>query len=841
MRMKNCRLIAVALFAFSVGAHGYEMATHSAMAAYAFNMSNLYAGGPGNGCLSNPSTILCQLGVDPSLPNGFKNYYFDVSGTAIVERQSLDAFEKLYWPKDIGKATGTDVFKDYSSVDWIRRGAIREDDDFTTPSLSQGNDSPKVLEVRVLQHFYDPINKKPLNGNLAPTLAPYLVNQTPQKATDWALGVSDALALPLAIDTNRGNHFSVEDAREAEWRALTLTAFDLQNPTNPTPLSDSALTPTISSKPLMRKAYWATLFRSLGDLVHLVQDMAQPQHVRNDSHMGSWYGPLIGAGHKSIYEQYIEARAKREAFQPTLPTYKKMRMTQPVVSAYLSTAELSYSGYIVPVFPDFTSFFTTAKSFPGFKNGLADYTNWGFFSVGTNANSSTNPYLYPTTNFTKIAPVTDSWNDPNTQTTTNLSDYNENVCYGTVYDSYTGAVANVSLTSEGALNEWLEPLPNQLGGYTLTRQNYDDAASLLIPRAVGYSAGLLNHFFLGSMAISSPPSGVYALMDDSTAFSGNSATPGFNKLQLVLTNTSSPDGPYVKNMTGGVVVAVVKYHKNTCFTPNLSGELGSPNNTIANCRASQNVILNGTSSPGAFDQDNSAEDIVVSKAQQLSLDSGANKTLIFDFSANPIPLGASDVYLQVVYRGKLGDGSALATDSDAVVAATQNISEPSYFYMMNSYDYVGYGRDGNPLGMDIVAPITISINNMQAVTLNSFPIQKYIMLAMLVDVPGTNSSNSNGGVYQVSVSGNGVDPCVNFAGPFTMGVVNKFPTGGTLPVPTINMRGVQVYNGLNCFMGRVVSTPVSPSVLGLISADVSALPSGSTPMAVTIDSDNFPN
>ncbi len=33
-----------------------------------------------------------------------------------------------------------------------------------------------------------------------------------------------------------------------------------------------------------RHAYRATTFRALGDVLHLVQDMGQPQHTRNAAH-----------------------------------------------------------------------------------------------------------------------------------------------------------------------------------------------------------------------------------------------------------------------------------------------------------------------------------------------------------------------------------------------------------------------------------------------------------------------------------------------------------------------------------------------------------------------------
>ena len=35
-----------------------------------------------------------------------------------------------------------------------------------------------------------------------------------------------------------------------------------------------------------RKACWAATFRTLGDAVHLLQDMSQPQHTRLDSYSG---------------------------------------------------------------------------------------------------------------------------------------------------------------------------------------------------------------------------------------------------------------------------------------------------------------------------------------------------------------------------------------------------------------------------------------------------------------------------------------------------------------------------------------------------------------------------
>ena len=96
------------------------------------------------------------------------------------------------------------------------------------------------------------------------------------------------------------------------WRALTLKARE------PDGTYSDNVTPTswLSSKEDLRKAYWATTFRSLGDVVHLLQDMAQPQHTRNDSHSGFACVPVSAsclAGHDSFFEKYIRARTLRSA------------------------------------------------------------------------------------------------------------------------------------------------------------------------------------------------------------------------------------------------------------------------------------------------------------------------------------------------------------------------------------------------------------------------------------------------------------------------------------------------------------------------------------------------
>src|SRR3989344_875174 len=128
-----------------------------------------------------------------------------------------------------------------------------------------------------------------------------------KRAPDWASGTNDVFNQPNTPENGRRNHFTVFDAREAMYRALTGKKKDN---------TDAGLNNQPATE-ADRKAYWATLFRALGDIVHLVEDMAQPQHTRNDPHAGKG-GPIAEAvltGHKSLYEAYIETRAAAKAFE----------------------------------------------------------------------------------------------------------------------------------------------------------------------------------------------------------------------------------------------------------------------------------------------------------------------------------------------------------------------------------------------------------------------------------------------------------------------------------------------------------------------------------------------
>ncbi len=205
--------------------------------------------------------------------------------------------------------------------------------------------------------------------------------------------------------------------------------------------------------------------------------------------------------------------------------------------------------------------------------------------------------------------------------------------------------------------------------FALNRFNIEAAQSFLLPRAVAYSVGLINFFFRGKLEISLPSQGVYGIVDHNDPGSNAKDTGGFTKIKLKVKNVT-PRGTGIEPMSsGGVLVAVAKFHRNNCYAPNLSGEYGSPGKDWRTCRGAN-------------------EEMVVSQptAAPADINTATPSDIVFSFpKPNQIPINATDLFIQVVYRGPLGE------EPDAVAVATKDISEPTYLYNYSTWDQGTYG------------------------------------------------------------------------------------------------------------------------------------------------------
>jgi hypothetical protein len=416
--------------------HAYELATHGILTQKAYERS----------ILNTDDKFLKDLGIDRTDLNPFGEYYYDVSGTEIRERQRND-FEKGKMPNE---------GRDFLTVQgWLLRGAIREDDAYGEDNPQDDIYNPTLR--RPLHHFYDPVYDRRLT-----VTGIELLDTDIHTAPAWALGTTNANAFGQSAvpENNRRNHFTIFDAREAMYRALIGKGRNALGEE-----FDAAPTKTERDK------YWATLFRALGDIVHLMQDMGQPQHTRNDQHAGKF--PEFLTGHKSVYEAYLDCRATGGQIE-AIDNYQDYYFD--------SCYPLTYVGYSTPVFTRYSDYFATRD---GAGRGLAEYSNRNFFTFGTNLGSNDYP-----------SPSNDrSLYNEETFLRFDSLGFQRTVRFlrGNVTDTRTGETNNVRLTTESAFDYFLGTFRN----YSLNVYNYDDQADLLIPRAVAYSAGLIDYFFRG--------------------------------------------------------------------------------------------------------------------------------------------------------------------------------------------------------------------------------------------------------------------------------------------------------------------------------------------------------
>ncbi len=450
-----------------------------------------------------------------------------------------------------------------SALGWILEGAVREDGE-------------TECDDRVRNHFYNPLNNMGYSfGALTGISSPL-----------W--GLEDQPAARL-------QDFSYNDAREYFWNAL------------------QARTETEHQRNL------ALTFRSLGQIIHVVQDAAQPQHTRNDSHAGVTCPYTFGLlGPASLYEEYVEGKA--------------------------IAGKLNYSGYPTVDLPKPRDFWDTEDG-----RGVAEFSNRSFVTVRTNFTGTPNDvqpapgFPSPNAGGARLFKEDVQTLMPGT-TLTGVMTF-----IGTPWsDSYTGAGGYNTRTSTYSL------FASDLGRrgspveYSLNTFNYENAQQILIPRAVGYSAGLLNHFFRGTLEIAAPDRYAYLV----SPYSNSEGS--FTKLMLKVRNTTS------EAETGtGTLLAIVRYRAASASSPLLYpgyAILREPSYAIS---APQSGSLTRDFQP-----------------------------LTFDFAASPIPVDVADVSVMVAFRGPLS--SSEYTENDAIVFGGKDVYEPQLINFGDSSDYDCY-------------------------------------------------------------------------------------------------------------------------------------------------------
>jgi len=463
--------------------------------------------------------------------------------------------------------------------------------------LDYANNKP----VRSVNHFHNPLKPWSEAGlNDAVSGAPY----TGESSILWAQ------------DSNQivGGQWSWQTARSAFYLAL--------------------ITPDQS----IREKYFANTFRALGQQMHLVQDASVPEHVRNSAHLLPAYESAVlnfmqnTLAYGGLWNNLL---LNPITFDQSILSISSANTSAPVPISRIIDADV-YTG-------DNPGITTTLYGSPQ-PVGLAEYANANFVNKDTMfTNDALHNFPYP-----RIAD-TILWTDTNKRT------YLRKVGSGDV-------VNHLAVKSRLWDFLWkyipgdIEKVPAELDD-----ECYKEYAQNLIPRAVGYSAALLDYFFRGTLEITTPDENVYAVTDGSqTPFTDiyGHQHQTFTKVKAKVKNTT----PNNEQMGAGTLQAVAMYKMRTDYQPDLSGD---PTDEHPEWGESEDNFSYSVSAPITI----------------ASLDSSQAVEYTFNFTTTPIPAGVTDLYLQIVFRGTIGNEA-----DSAIAVGMKDLTEPSHQVFWNLSD-----------------------------------------------------------------------------------------------------------------------------------------------------------
>ncbi len=465
--------------------------------------------------------------------------------------------------------------------------------------------------------------------------------------------------------------------------------------------------------------------------MHLVQDASVPSHARNDIHVlfaiEGWVESLRNdeTGGGQTYFNNLLLRPITYDSSILIPSKNTLdRNLAPI-------ARIIDSDIYMDSNPDSTA--------PTTAIGLGEYSNANFLSEDT-------PFKkYPYPNWESVRIEDRSISDPRNPSSTMLRQY-----YIKIKDGETGAkqdidkdgkvdhyrLATVGFLKDYAL-QYFPSLDENLRAFerpNLDANVYRDYASLLIHRAVGYSAGLLNYFFRGDIKLGYETSGTpgYVIINntgekmegDFVIFydrAGDERVPlwvGRGTLEATIgdkTNTfdfnhpnnAKEPGKYIVVFKGkmgnedGAVAGYVLQRLLEITPPDqfvysmVDANQSDPYFTsikakVRNASPSE-ALQNGVIQAVAkYKMDVDEPNFSYSVSAPISISSLSSTTpqeFTFNFSNNPIPVDVTDLYLQVVFKGIIGN------EDGAVAVGFKDISEPTPIDIFNDMDRICLNRN----------------------------------------------------------------------------------------------------------------------------------------------------
>lgn len=341
-----------------------------------------------------------------------------------------------------------------SVIGWIQLGANTEDD---------------LVPPRVVNHFHNPLSNSGLTDTLPLSSYIFIISLI-ESGFPW----ESALTWAKDPVTQGGIYYYNDDW---SWQTTKLHYYN-------------SLTASLK---IWRDAELAQTFYGLGHQIHLLQDMSQPAHVRNDGHLDDFVG------------MYIDYKTGTRGFEKFENWAAYHYQTEALTYIY------NLDGTHPLVFPDFSLTSGVSLTFDSFwdtdkydgtspvsrtetKIGLSEYTNSNFFSDDTINPLLPGDYLlhhfpFPSNDYTTYI----ACSDPQTvagQITSTVY-YGNRACNDPAGPDHflKGSLLNIGSFQ---LN---------IPWFSLDSKVYNDYAQVLFPRAVGYSAAFINYFFRGELRL----------------------------------------------------------------------------------------------------------------------------------------------------------------------------------------------------------------------------------------------------------------------------------------------------------------------------------------------------
>jgi hypothetical protein len=285
-----------------------------------------------------------------------------------------------------------------------------------------------------------------------------------------------------------------------------------------------------------RIQYFNRMFRSLGQVAHLLQDMAVPAHVRNDMK-----GHLSFQGHINMLLNHIMVT---NWYANNFEAYVKKH-----------TKDIK-GGQGVKSFNKLTDYWDAdhyrGENIDNNDVGLAEYAQANFLSENR---------LLGAEGFSHPAEGDGAWEVTSYPAEDGITDFR-------VYFKKQIDGDDVALQTKNYFSTTNEMYFSKSWDYfyMLDEKCYEDYMSKLVPKAVDYSTGLINYFFRGTLEISMPDRYLYSIAD------GSLDPQQFTYIKANVRNSTDYNGGPDAPMGPGKLWAVAKYKKRKNYANDLSND-----------------------------------------------------------------------------------------------------------------------------------------------------------------------------------------------------------------------------------------------------------------------------